>query len=140
MFILTIGCTKANKLQQKYSVKFVISKELFIIILEIFGYTDNCRRKSSKLTACAHKMSFRAGAIEKEKWVFYTRIRSRRTTANILRRAFKMTKIKNLYYQSAILFTTLLSAVLVVCANTTSCFMVHQPKTPERLSKYSKLN
>lgn len=49
-----------------------------------------------------------------------------------------MTKIKNLYYQSAILFTALLSAVLVVSANTTSCFMVHQPKAPETLNRFSK--
>lgn len=49
-----------------------------------------------------------------------------------------MTKIKNLYYQSAFLFTTLLSAVLFVCANTNSCFMVHQPKVPEALNRFSK--
>ena len=50
----------------------------------------------------------------------------------------KMAKIKNLYYQSAILFSALLSAVLFVCANTNSCLMVYQPKAPEALSRYSK--
>lgn len=50
-----------------------------------------------------------------------------------------MTKVKNLYYQSAMLFTTLLSAVLIVCANSTSCFMIHQPKAPEALSRFSKV-
>lgn len=49
-----------------------------------------------------------------------------------------MTKVKNLYYQSAMLFSALLSAVLFVCANTNSCFMIHQPKAPEALSRYSK--
>lgn len=50
----------------------------------------------------------------------------------------EMAKIKNLYYQSAILFSALLSAVLFVSANSTSCFMVYQPKAPEALSRYSK--
>lgn len=49
-----------------------------------------------------------------------------------------MTKIKNLYYQSAMLLTALLSAVLFVCANSNSCLMIHQPKAPEGLSRYSK--
>lgn len=49
-----------------------------------------------------------------------------------------MTKVKNLYYQSAMLFSALLSAVLFVCANSNSCFMIHQPKAPEALSRYSK--
>lgn len=49
-----------------------------------------------------------------------------------------MTKIKNLYYQSAMLFSALLSAVLVVCANSNSCLMVYQPKAPEELRRYSK--
>ena len=50
-----------------------------------------------------------------------------------------MTKFKNLYYQSAILLSALLSAVLFISANSTSCFMVHQPKAPKALSRYSKL-
>ncbi len=50
-----------------------------------------------------------------------------------------MTKIKNLYYQSAMLFTTLLSAVLIVCANSNSCLMIHQPKAPEALNRFSKI-
>lgn len=49
-----------------------------------------------------------------------------------------MTKIKNMYYQSALLFSALLGAVLFVCANSNSCFMVYQPKAPEALSRYSK--
>lgn len=50
-----------------------------------------------------------------------------------------MTKVKNLYYQFAIAFSALMSAVLFVCANTNSCLMVHQPKAPEALSKFSKI-
>lgn len=49
-----------------------------------------------------------------------------------------MTKVKNLYYQSAMLLTALLSAVLFVCANSNSCLMIHQPKAPEGLGRYSK--
>lgn len=32
-----------------------------------------------------------------------------------------------------------LNAVLFVCANTNSCTMVHQPKAPSELSRYSKV-
>lgn len=35
---------------------------------------------------------------------------------------------------------SLLSAVLcAVCANTNSCFMIHQPQAPDELRKFSKL-
>ncbi len=49
-----------------------------------------------------------------------------------------MTKEKNLYNQAAMLFSTLLSAVLFICANSNSCFMIHQPKAPKALSRYSR--
>lgn len=35
--------------------------------------------------------------------------------------------------------STALNAVLFVCANTNSCTMVHQPKAPSELSRYSKV-
>lgn len=50
-----------------------------------------------------------------------------------------MEKIKNLYYKSAILFTAMLSAILFISANSTSCFMVYEPKAPEALSRYSRV-
>lgn len=52
--------------------------------------------------------------------------------------AVTMTKVKNLYYQAAMLFSTLLSAVLFICANSNSCFMIHQPKAPKALSRYNR--
>ncbi len=39
----------------------------------------------------------------------------------------------------ATLLSTILCAVLFVCANTNSCVMVHQPKAPEGLERFSKV-
>lgn len=50
-----------------------------------------------------------------------------------------MSKAKNLVYKIAATCTTFLSAVLFVCANTSSCMAIHQPKAPENLSKFSKI-
>lgn len=50
-----------------------------------------------------------------------------------------MTQIKKLYYQFTILFVALLNSILVICANTTSCFMVYQPKTPSTLNRFRKI-
>lgn len=83
-------------------------------------------------------MSFRANAIEKQKNIYYTCASNREKDYQKQKEDIEMAKIKNLYYQSAILFSALLSAVLFVSANSTSCFMVYQPKAPEALSRYSK--
>lgn len=50
-----------------------------------------------------------------------------------------MTKMKNLYYRFALLFSAFLGAVLFVAANSNSCLMVHQPEAPESLRRYSKI-
>lgn len=50
-----------------------------------------------------------------------------------------MTRIKNLYYRFAMIFTAFLGVVLFAAANSNSCLMVHQPKSPENLSRYSKI-
>lgn len=51
-----------------------------------------------------------------------------------------MTFTKSLYFKAAALLTTLLSAVPFVCANTTSCGMIHQPKAPAQLKSFSKID
>lgn len=50
-----------------------------------------------------------------------------------------MSNIKVAYHKFALLFSGLLSLVLCVCANTTSCAMVHQPEAPDALKRYSKI-
>ena len=50
-----------------------------------------------------------------------------------------MAKVKNLYYRFAMIFTAFLGVVLFTAANSNSCLMVHQPKAPEGLSKFSKI-
>ncbi len=39
----------------------------------------------------------------------------------------------------ASILSTALCAVLFVCANTNSCFMIHQPQAPHGLHKFSKM-
>lgn len=50
-----------------------------------------------------------------------------------------MTKIKSMYYSLAAFSAILLNAVMLICANTNSSFMIHQPEAPEALSKFSKI-
>lgn len=55
-----------------------------------------------------------------------------------------MTTVKMFYLKVATAvataFTAFLSMVLFVCANTTSCGMIHQPKAPDQLKAYSKID
>lgn len=55
------------------------------------------------------------------------------------REAKQMTKIKSMYYSLAAFSAVLLNAVMLICANTNSCLMIYQPKAPEALSKFSKI-
>ena len=50
-----------------------------------------------------------------------------------------MTKVKTICYKFAMLFSAFLSAVLFICANTNSCLMIYQPKTPVELEHFSKI-
>lgn len=50
-----------------------------------------------------------------------------------------MTKIKSMYYSVASFFVLFLNLVMIICANTNSCAMIHQPKAPESLDRYSIL-
>lgn len=50
-----------------------------------------------------------------------------------------MTKLKSMYYSLAAFSAIFLNAVLFICANSNSCILVHQPKAPEALSRYSKI-
>lgn len=47
--------------------------------------------------------------------------------------------IKNIINKFAPMFTALLSLALIVCANTSSTFMIHQPTTPKNLERFSKI-
>lgn len=51
-----------------------------------------------------------------------------------------MTKIEEIRFKLATALTAFLGIILFICANTTSCGIIHQPKTPEQLSLYSKFN
>lgn len=42
-------------------------------------------------------------------------------------------------YKIATALSSILCAVLFVCANTNSCGMIHQPETPEGLARFSKV-
>lgn len=50
-----------------------------------------------------------------------------------------MTKIKSMYYSLAAFSAIFLNAVLLICANTNSCWMVHQPEAPKALDRFSKI-
>lgn len=50
-----------------------------------------------------------------------------------------MAKRKTLKNHIATAFAGFLSIALVICANTASTLMIHQPKTPDGLNKFSKL-
>lgn len=50
-----------------------------------------------------------------------------------------MTKIKSMYFHLAALSAVLLNAVMLICANTNSCWMVYQPAAPEKLARFSKI-
>ena len=49
-----------------------------------------------------------------------------------------MTKAKFVYKKIAVLLASIVSLILFVCANTTSCGVIHQPKAPSSLEKFSK--
>lgn len=53
-----------------------------------------------------------------------------------MKKAFFMNVLKNRF---ATAVGTVLCAVLFVCANTTSCIMVHQPESPAGLERFSKV-
>lgn len=76
--------------------------------------------------------------MEKSLSILAPATRDKQNTKKKTKEAVTMTKVKNLYYQAAMLFSTLLSAVLFICANSNSCFMIHQPKAPKALSRYSR--
>lgn len=42
-------------------------------------------------------------------------------------------------YKIATALSSILCAVLFVCANTNSCGMIHQPEAPDSLSRFSKV-
>lgn len=54
-------------------------------------------------------------------------------------------QMKKMYFRNmmkgkfASILSTALCAVLFVCANTNSCFMIHQPQAPDELHKFSKM-
>lgn len=50
-----------------------------------------------------------------------------------------MEKRKKIMNYIATAFAGFLSIALVICANTASTLMIHQPKTPEGLNRFSKL-
>lgn len=50
-----------------------------------------------------------------------------------------MTKLKSMYYSLAAFTAIFLNAVMLICANTNSSFLVHQPKAPTALNRYSKI-
>ena len=50
-----------------------------------------------------------------------------------------MTKIKSFCYQFAALSVAFLNVVMIICANTTSCAMIHQPVAPKNLERFSKI-
>lgn len=51
----------------------------------------------------------------------------------------RTTRNNMLLGKTASLLSAVLCAVLFVCANTNSCFMIHQPQAPDELRKFSKL-
>lgn len=50
-----------------------------------------------------------------------------------------MTMVKSIYYKAAAALAAFLGVVLFVCANTASCGMIHQPKAPDGLKAFSKI-
>lgn len=50
-----------------------------------------------------------------------------------------MTKIKSMYYSLAAFSAIFLNAVMLICANTNSSWMVYQPEAPKALERYSKI-
>lgn len=50
-----------------------------------------------------------------------------------------MTKVKNLYFRFAVACSALLTAVMFICANTTSCSMIYEPEAPDGLDRFSKI-
>lgn len=50
-----------------------------------------------------------------------------------------MTKTKMMINKLALMGAAILSGILFLCANTNSCLMVHQPKAPKGLDKFSKV-
>lgn len=50
-----------------------------------------------------------------------------------------MTKVKSMYYSLAAFSAIFLNAVMLICANTNSSFMIHQPEAPKALERYSKI-
>lgn len=50
-----------------------------------------------------------------------------------------MTMVKSIYYKAAAAMAAFLGVVLFVCANTASCGMIHQPKAPDGLKAFSKI-
>ena len=63
-------------------------------------------------------------------------------TQNISRRKIKMTKmlnIGNIKYSLAKVLSSMLCAVLIISANTTSSTMIHQPKAPDELIRFKKI-
>lgn len=50
-----------------------------------------------------------------------------------------MMNAKIFNYRLAVAMTGLLSIVGVICANSTTCFMVHEPEAPAALNRFSKI-
>ena len=51
-----------------------------------------------------------------------------------------MSKVKTLITKSAFIITMVLNLVLLLNANSTSCTVIHQPKAPESLKRFSKID
>lgn len=90
-------------------------------------------------TVYAAKSAFGVYAMEIKLLALYNVHSSRKNTQEKTREAKQMTKIKSMYYSLAAFSAVLLNAVMLICANTNSCVMIHQPKAPEALSKFSKI-
>ena len=50
-----------------------------------------------------------------------------------------MTKIRSMYYSVAAFAAIVLNAILFVCPNTNSCWMVYQPEAPKALERFSRV-
>lgn len=88
--------------------------------------------------AFAAKSTFGVGSIEINNLLIYNiYIINKKCTKT--KEAKQMTKIKSMYYSLAMSFALLLNVVMIICANTNSCAMIHQPEAPKALERYSKI-
>ena len=91
-----------------------------VLTKDVYKYTNKYKMKSLYITICI----ILGIALLPISGGFYMK----RTTRNNM-----------LLGKTASLLSAVLCAVLFVCANTNSCFMIHQPQAPDELRKFSKL-